>query len=121
MQLKYIGQPSSEPIVMGYRTRIRNKAKGRWHLVLQKLGVPARVLTGERVQCPVCGGELQFIDADRRGSFFCRGSGSARSAGDGFVFVAHVGLLDYVQAVRVVGQALRLPELLPRRVQQSDR
>ncbi|MGB9332081.1 MAG: hypothetical protein WCB10_15055 [Steroidobacteraceae bacterium] len=121
MQLNYTGQPSSWPIVRGYRTRIRNKAKGRGHLVLQKLGVPERVLTGERVQCPTCVGELQFIDADRRGSFFCHGSGRADSAGDGFVLVAHVGLLDYVQAVRVVGQALNLPELLPRRVQRSDR
>jgi phage/plasmid primase-like uncharacterized protein len=121
VQLRHTAPPSSGPVVIGYRKRVKNRAKGRWHLLLQKLGVPARMLTGEKVKCPECGGEFQFIDADRRGSFICHGSGEAGSVGDGLVLVAHLGRLDYGQAVRTVGQALRVPESLPSRVTRSER
>ena len=109
MQLKYSGKPSSEPIFIGFWQRVKRKSRGRWHLILQKLGVPASVLTGQRVRCPECGGELQFLDADRRGSFMCHGSGRPDSAGNGFVLVMHLGLLDFGKAVRVVGEAISEP------------
>ena len=121
MQLRHTAPPSSGPIGIGYRKRVKNKAKGRWHLLLQKNGVPTRMLTGDKVQCPECGGEFQFVDADRRGSYICRGPGEAGSAGDGLVLVEHLGRLDYGQAVRTVGQALRVPESLPKRAARFER
>jgi len=110
MRLRYKGQPSSEPIFRGFRQRVKRKAQGRWHLILQKLGVPAGVLTGERVRCPECGGDFEFIDAGRQGSFMCRGgSKTVGWAGDGFGLLEHLGLLDYGQAVRVVGEVIAEP------------
>lgn len=66
----------------------KDLCRGRWRVLLPKMGVDARYLTGRHGPCPVCGGTDRFRwdDKDGTGSFFCSGCGP----GDGFMLAERV-------------------------------
>jgi phage/plasmid primase-like uncharacterized protein len=111
MQLNYTAPRSARRVDSEYIRRLREAAQGRWHSLLIKLGVPAEVLTGEVTRCPECGGAFRFLDTRERGEFVCRGPHRSDVTGDGFALVAHLGGLNFGQAIRVVGEALELREM----------
>jgi phage/plasmid primase-like uncharacterized protein len=116
--MKYTAPQTSRRVDSEFRDRVRSSAEGHWHLLLQRIGVPGSLLTGEAVSCPECGGSFRFLDARDRGSFVCRGSGRPDAAGDGFALVMHLGGLTFGDAVRAVGEAVghrALPRHTPRR------
>jgi phage/plasmid primase-like uncharacterized protein len=121
MRLNHGAPRSARRVDYDFRNRVRAAAEGRWHLLLQKLGVSASLLTGEEDKCPECGGAFKFIDANGCGSFVCRRQGRPDAAGDGFSLVGHVGRLDFGQAVRAVGQVLKLRELPAMGAERSER
>ena len=106
MRLDYTAPQSSRRVDYEFRDRIRASAAGHWHLLLQRIGVPGDLLTGEARPCPECGGSFRFYDAHERGTFVCRGAGRPDATGDGFALVMHLGGLNLGQAVRAVGEAL---------------
>lgn len=63
-------------------TEARELARGRWHYLLQSLGIEALHLNGRHGPCPICGGKdrFRFDDTEGRGTFICNHCG----AGDGF-------------------------------------
>jgi phage/plasmid primase-like uncharacterized protein len=111
MRLKYAAPRCSRRVEYEYRNRVREAAQGRWFSLLQKLGVPAEVLTGELTKCPGCGGAFKFLDTRERGEFACRGHPRPDVTGDGFALVSHLGELSFGDAVRSVGEALGLREM----------
>lgn len=66
----------------------KDLCRGRWRVLLPKMGVDARYLTGKHGPCPVCGGTDRFRwdDKEGTGSFFCSGCGP----GDGFMLAERV-------------------------------
>jgi phage/plasmid primase-like uncharacterized protein len=113
MQLKYTASRSARRVDSEYTARVRKAAESHWFSLLQKLGVPAEILTGESAKCPECGGSFKFLDARGRGEFVCREPLCPDLTGDGFALVRHLGELDFAQAVRTVGRAagqLELPK-----------
>jgi len=90
-----------------FAARVKREAAGRWPEVLQRLGIPAKVLTKRNKPCPACGGvdRFSFIDKDY-GAFVCRGLDS--QGGDGFALVRHYLGSDFMAAVKAVSEALGL-------------
>lgn len=112
MQLNYPVPRSRRRIGDVYRYQVTEAARGRWFILLQEVGVPAEILTGAIVECPVCGDPFQFHDARGEGGFSCRPSDQQfGSAGDGFMLIGHMFGLRYKHAMRIVGEALGLLEI----------
>ena len=112
VRLKYSTPPSTRRVDDEYRNRVRDAAQGRWHTLLSEVGVPANILTGALVACPGCGGgPFQFNDAQGQSSFSCCPPVGHGVAGDGVMLIGHMFELRYSQALRIVGEALGLPEL----------
>lgn len=114
MHLNYPVPRSRRRIGEVYRYQVIDAARGRWHTLLQEVGVPAEILTGAIVECPTCGGPFQFHDARGEGGFSCHPSGRHIGvAGDGTMLIGHLFDLEYKQAMRIVGGALGLLETQP--------
>lgn len=77
---------------------LKDRARGRWHGILQALGVDRQFLNDKHGPCPVCGGKdrFRFDDRDHRGTFFCSFCG----AGDGVTLVMRVKGLDFKTAAQ---------------------
>lgn len=90
----------------------RAAVAGRWPVVLERIGLPAKALTKRNKPCPVCGGtdRFSFID-DGRGAFVCRGLD--RQGGDGFALVMHWLNCDFMTAIDAVAHALGLGGAAP--------
>jgi putative DNA primase/helicase len=53
------------------------RARGRWHEILSRLGVDTQFLRNRHGPCPICGGKdrFRFDDRNGTGSYFCNGCG----------------------------------------------
>ena len=72
------------------------RASGRWHEILSKLGVETRFLTNRHGPCPICGGKdrFRFDDCDGSGSYFCNQCG----AGTGLILIRKLKGWDHATA-----------------------
>lgn len=106
---------SKRPIESYFRDEVRGSARGNWHMIATRCGIPSEMLTGLRSACPSCGSEyFKFLDERGHGSYVCRASGRADATGDGFALLRHVFGLEFGQAVRMAAQVMRVPEYAPR-------
>lgn len=69
-------------------------ANGRWHRILENLGVNPALLKNSHSACPGCGGvdRFRFDDQEGRGTFICSQGTGEPIAGDGFNALIHFGL-----------------------------
>lgn len=88
--------------------RIRETARGRWPVILARLGVPSELLTGKHAPCPGCGGRdrFRFDDHDGRGTWICSQGGGEPAAGDGFALLQHVNGWPFPEALKAVADVL---------------
>lgn len=86
--------------------RIRDLARGRWDLILNKLGYAVNTNAKEHTQCPVCGGKDRFrFDNERgTGSYICSQGNGDTVAGDGLsLLIDHAGMSLYNALIAVTG------------------
>lgn len=88
---------------------VREEARGKWPQILQALGVDPDWLSGTHSPCPVCGGTkpFRFDDKEGRGTNFC----THHRAADGVGLVKLMFKCDDLEALRIVADALELPDL----------
>ena len=72
---------------MNYETATR-LTNGKWHSILQHVGVDGKYLTGKHCPCPICGGtdRFRFDDKQGNGGWICSNCG----AGNGFSLISKV-------------------------------
>jgi putative DNA primase/helicase len=98
------------PVAYTYIDKVRRASMGRWPEVLQRVGVPEALRSGESVPCPGCGGSFRFNSLRKRGVFVCKARGRADIQGDGFSLFQHLCGFGFGATVKLVGDALRLRE-----------
>ncbi len=84
---------------------IQEQTQGKWHSILLSLGVPAEVLTGKHVACPICRNgkdRFRFDDKDGRGMWICNSCG----AGDGFKLLMQIKGIDFKTCAKIVRESL---------------
>lgn len=104
---------------------VKTTVRGRWPEVLVRLGIEPRFLTRKNGPCPGCGGRDRFMfdDQEGRGTWFCRGGGAGRRAGDGFALLDHVYGWSFREALEEVASVVALqPRLdhVPRERRRRD-
>lgn len=81
----------------------------RWKGLLQAvLGLSDEVMSGKGVPCPICGGEDRFNYTNKfeKGNYFCRNC----EPGDGWTLIQKVKNIDFIEALRLVGDYLGMKE-----------
>jgi putative DNA primase/helicase len=80
------------------------RARGRWHEILPRLGVDAHFLRNRHGPCPICGGKdrFRFDDRDGTGSYFCGGCGP----GVGLILIRKFKGWDHAAACREVDKII---------------
>ena len=79
---------------------IKELVKGRWPGILRNLGI--NIGNGKHCPCPQCGGKdrFRFDNKDGSGNWICNQCG----AGDGWALVMAVLIIDFAEAVKVIGK-----------------
>lgn len=87
---------------------VRHAAHGQWRNVLERLGVPSKLLNKNHQPCPNCGGKdrFRFTDYQGRGGFIC--NQCTPNGGSGFDLLALVFGYSFADAVNEVKGALGL-------------
>ena len=94
---------------------VKNTARGRWHELFVKAGLPEDCLSGQAQPCPKCGGDDRFNarkDSNETGAVFCRHCFGDKSSqvrpGDGIATVAWWREITNGQAARWIAEQLGL-------------
>ncbi len=92
---------------------VKARAEGHWTVILEQIGVDAKLLNKRNQPCPGCGGtdRFQYTDKFRHGDYHCRGCGP----GDGFKLAEMVLQKEFMVVLRdvegVVGTSLAEPAM----------
>lgn len=80
------------------------KARGVWPEILGSLGINTVYMKNKHGPCPICGGKdrFRFDNLEGRGTFFCNQCG----AGDGLKLIQLFYRLSFVEALKMLAQAL---------------
>jgi putative DNA primase/helicase len=72
------------------------RARGRWHEILPRLGVDMHFLRNRHGPCPICGGKdrFRYDDRDGSGSYYCNHCG----AGTGLILIRKLKGWDHATA-----------------------
>jgi len=85
---------------------VRERARGNWPAILERLGIDAAALRNRHGPCPGCGGRDRFrFDDQEIGRFFCGGGGADPVSGDGFALLQHVHGWTAREALERVAEA----------------
>lgn len=81
---------------------IRERARGKWRLILGSLGLSLPATATKHGPCPACGGNdrFRFDDKEGRGTWFC--NQCEPQAGDGFALIQKVFSCDFPHALETV-------------------
>lgn len=84
------------------------RANGRWHSILQEIGIAKEFLRNAHGPCPICGGNDRFRwdDKDGRGTFYCGTCG----AGDGLKLAQLYTGKDVVTLIKEIDPEAHKPE-----------
>lgn len=91
------------------REDLEREIGNRWKSVLQSvLGLSDEEMSGKGVPCPICGGEDRFNYTNKfeKGNYFCRNC----EPGDGWTLIQKVKNIDFIEALRLVGDHLGMKE-----------
>lgn len=91
------------------REDLEREIGNRWKSVLQSvLGLSDEVMSGKGVPCPICGGEDRFNYTNKfeKGNYFCRNC----EPGDGWTLIQKVKNINFIEALRLVGDHLGMKE-----------
>ena len=80
------------------------RAHGRWHEILPRLGVDMHFLRNRHGPCPICGGKdrFRYDDHDGSGSYYCNHCG----AGTGLILIRKLKDWDHATACREVDKII---------------
>lgn len=93
---------------------VRERARGQWPAILERLGIDPGALRDRHGPCPGCGGKDRFrFDDQDRGCFYCGGGGEP-VWGDGFTLIQHVHQWTTREALQRVAEVCGMDGSDPR-------
>jgi putative DNA primase/helicase len=92
-------------------TEVKDRARGNWRSILNRLGISENYLMNRHGPCPCCGGKdrFRFDDKDGNGTFYCNNCGS----GNGLDLVIHSRNCSFKEALSLVADIVCGASTLP--------